>query len=216
MTTMPDTAASRARVVAAADQARRRLERDLHDGAQQRLVSAALTLGQAEAEARGTPAERLIANAREQLQEAVSELRDLARGIHPALLSDRGLAPALESLIARSPLPVELHATSRRFAPVAEAAIYFTVAEALTNVAKHARASRAVVRVDIEGDTLTAQVADDGIGGADDTVGSGLRGLTDRLEALGGALTVASPPGVGTTILARVPHRTRERIPAHR
>jgi signal transduction histidine kinase len=199
--------ASRARIVAAADEARRRLERDLHDGAQQQLVLAAVTLRQARAQARGTPAERPVVDALAQLQRALTELRDLARGLHPAVLSERGLAAALEGLIARSPVPVELRASHERVAPAAEAAIYFTVAEALTNVAKHAQASLARVQVDVQGGTLSAEVADDGVGGAAATRGSGLHGLTDRLDALGGTLTVDSPPGGGTIIRARVPSR---------
>ena len=199
--------ASRARIVAAADEARRRVERDLHDGAQQHLVSAALTLKQAEVRARGTPAEQAVAAALEQLQQALAELRDLARGIHPAVLSKRGLAAALEGLAARSPVPVVLRATHERGAPAAEAAIYFTVAEALTNVAKHAHATVARVHVDVRDGSLIAQVTDDGVGGAESTAGSGLRGLTDRLDALGGTLAVHSRPGGGTIIRARVPSR---------
>lgn len=197
--------ASRARIVAAADEARWRLERDLHDGAQQRLVSLALTLRRARVQARGTPAEQALAEALTQLQEALAELRDLARGIHPAVLSQRGLAAALEVLVARSSVPVEFRAPDERVAPAAEAAIYFTVAEALTNVAKHANATRARVQVDVRRGTLTAEVADDGVGGARVTASSGLRGLTDRLDALGGTLTVESPQGGGTIISARVP-----------
>jgi signal transduction histidine kinase len=165
--------ASRARIVAAADEARRRLERDLHDGAQQRLVLAAVTLKEAQARARGTPAEPLVAEASELLQQGLTELRDLARGIHPTALSERGLAAALEELAATSPVPVDVRVLEGRVAPAAEAAIYFTVAEALTNVAKHAHATLARVQVDVQGGTLTAQVADDGVGGA--RAGSRLR-----------------------------------------
>jgi signal transduction histidine kinase len=193
---------SRARIIAAADEARRRLERDLHDGAQQHLVSAALTLGQAQGHARGTPAEPLVTEALDQLRLALAELRDLARGLRPAVLSERGLAAALEALAGRSPVAVELRTPRERAAPAAEAAIYFTVAEALTNVAKHAQATRARVEVDFHGGVLTARVEDDGIGGAAATPGSGLDGLSDRLEALGGTLTVHSPSGGGTTISA--------------
>ena len=203
----PTAEASRAQIIAAADEARRRLERDLHDGAQQRLVSATLTLGQAKVQARGTPAELLITDALEQLQRALTELRDLARGIHPEVLSERGLAAALESLVARSPVPVELRVPRERAAPGAEAAIYFTVAEALTNIAKHAQASLARVQVDLERGELIAEVADDGVGGAAATPTSGLGGLTVRLEALGGTLTVDSPVGDGTSIRACVPPR---------
>jgi signal transduction histidine kinase len=192
-------------LVAAADEARRRLERDLHDGAQQQLVLAALTLTRAQAQARGTPAEQTVADALAHLQRAMTELRDLARGIHPVVLSERGLAAALEGLVARSPVPVELRVPHERLASAAEAAIYFTVAEALTNVAKHARATLAWVEIDIQDGSVTARIADDGIGGADVTAGSGLRGLTDRLDALDGTLAVESPPHGGTVIRASVP-----------
>ena len=197
--------ASRARLVAAADEARRRLERDLHDGAQQRFVLATVSLKRAAARARGTPAEPLVDEAVQQLQQGLAELRDLAHGIHPAVLSERGLAAALTGLAARSPLPVELRVTTQRATPPVEAAIYFTVAEALTNVAKHAHATRAGVTIDITDRTITADIADDGIGGASTTAGSGLRGLADRLHALGGTLAIDSPPGGPTTIRAQAP-----------
>jgi signal transduction histidine kinase len=193
------------RLVEAADEARRQLERDLHDGAQQRLVLASLTLKRAAAHARGTPAEPLVAEAIDQLQQGLAELRELARGIHPAVLSEHGLAPALAGLAARTPLPVELHVTQQRVHPVVEAAIYFTVAEALTNVAKHASATSATVEVDVQHGSLVAEIADDGVGGAHDAEGSGLRGLADRLDALGGTLTVESPRGRGTILRARAP-----------
>jgi signal transduction histidine kinase len=198
----PDAAP--ARLVAAADEARRRLERDLHDGAQQQLVLAAVTLAQAQAQVRGTPAERTVADALAQLNRAIAELRNLARGIHPAVLSERGLEAALEGLVARSPVPVELRVPHLRLAPVVEAAIYFTVAEALTNVAKHARATLARVEIEVNDGSVTALIADNGRGGADVTAGSGLRGLTDRLEALGGTLAIDSSPRRGTFIRASV------------
>jgi signal transduction histidine kinase len=204
---LPTTAeleASRARLVAAADEARRRLERDLHDGAQQHLVSAALTLKQAEARARGTAAEPLVADALEQLRRALTALRDLARGIHPSVLSERGLAAALQDLAARSPVPVELHVAGERVRPAVEAAIYFTVAEALTNVAKHAHATRVKVSVEVAGGELVAEIADDGIGGASLVSGSGLQGLADRLDAVDGTFAIDSPCGAGTRIRARV------------
>jgi signal transduction histidine kinase len=207
VTANADIQASGARIVAAADAARRRLERDLHDGAQQQLVSATVTLTRALAQARGTAAEGLVNDALDQLHRALAELRDLARGIHPAVLSERGLAAALADLATRSPVPVELEAPHERAAPAAEAAVYFTVAEALTNVAKHARATVAQVRVEMRGGMLTAVVADDGVGGANGTTGSGLRGLADRLEALGGQLAVENRSGGGTVIRARVPAR---------
>jgi signal transduction histidine kinase len=199
------------RLVEAADEVRRQIERDLHDGAQQRLVLASLTLRRAAAETRGTPAEALVAEAIDHLQQGLAELRDLARGIHPTVLSDHGLAPALRSLVARTPLPVELRVTAPRVQRVAETAIYFTVAEALTNVAKHASASCATVEVDVHDEALVAVISDDGVGGADQAGGSGLRGLAERLGALGGSVTVDSPLGDGTTVEARVPLRRSRR-----
>jgi signal transduction histidine kinase len=193
-----------ARIVAAADEARRRLERDLHDGAQQRLVIAALWLERATERTRGTAAEPLVTEASRQLREGLVELRNLAHGLHPTVLGERGLAAALESLVARTPVPVELHAPDGRATGAAEAAIYFTVAEALTNMAKHAQATRAHVTVAITEGTLTAEIADDGVGGAIES-GSGLRGLADRMQALGGTLTVHSPAQGGTLVRAAVP-----------
>jgi signal transduction histidine kinase len=197
--------ASRARIVAAADEARKRLERDLHDGAQQRFVLASLWLKRAVERARGTPVEPLVAEAYEQLQQGLAELRDLAHGIHPAVLSERGLGVALEGLAGRSPLPVELRVTRQRVAPAVETAIYFTVAEALTNVARHAQATHAAVTIEIEEGTLTALIDDDGVGGASTGRGTGLRGLADRLDALGGTLSIDSPRGGPTRIRACAP-----------
>jgi signal transduction histidine kinase len=194
-----------ARTIAVADETRRQLERDLHDGAQQHFVLASLTLRRASARARGTPAESLLAEACEQLQQGLAQLRDLAHGIHPAVLGSRGLAAALEGLAARSPLPVELRVTHDRVAPAVEAAIYFTVAEALTNVVKHAHATCARVMVDTAEGTVSAEIADDGIGGAGTSAGSGLRGLADRLDAIGGKLTVHSPRGGGTLVRVHAP-----------
>jgi signal transduction histidine kinase len=206
--------AARARTIAAADEARRQLERDLHDGAQQRFVLASLTLKRAAAGARGTPAEPLLAEALEQLRQGLAELRDLAHGLHPALLDSRGLAAALEDLAVRAPLPVELRVSRDRLAPAVEAAIYFTITEALTNVIKHAHATHARVAVDIAESTVAAEIADDGIGGADTAAGSGLRGLADRLDAIGGKLTITSPRGAGTLVRARAPRAlTREPHP---
>jgi signal transduction histidine kinase len=190
--------------LAAADEARRRLERDLHDGAQQRFVLASMWLGRAAERARGTPAEPFVARAREELLLGLAELRELAQGLLPAVLSERGLAVALESLARRSPLPVDLSVTRKRAAPAVETAIYFTVAEALTNVARHARATHASVAIDIGAGALTAEIADDGIGGASPRPGSGLSGLAERLEALGGTLSIDSPPGGPTCIRATV------------
>jgi PAS domain S-box-containing protein len=197
--------ASRARIVEAADEARRRLERDLHDGAQQSLVLAALTLRRAATHARGTDAEPLVSEASSRVQQGLAELRELARGIHPAVLSDHGLPAAIESLAARAPVPVDVRVTSERVAAALEVAIYFTVAEALTNVAKYARARSARVEIELRDGTLVAEVADDGVGGASAAGGSGLRGLADRLDALGGTLHVESPRGGGTTIRAEIP-----------
>ena len=208
MTSEARVRASRARLIEDADEARRRLERDLHDGAQQGLVLASLLLAEAQACVRGTPAEPLVDEAVAQLKHAMAELRDLAQGIHPAVLTDRGLAAALPDIVGRSPLPVTLRVTPRRVAAVAEAAIYFTVAEGLTNVAKHAQASCATVDVDVRDGVLIAEVADDGVGGASLAAGSGLRGLADRLDAVGGTLSIDSPPGGGTTLHAEVPAAT--------
>jgi signal transduction histidine kinase len=193
------------RLAEAADEARRQLERDLHDGAQQRLVLASLALGRAATETRGTAAEPLVAEAIDQLQQGLAELRELARGIHPAVLRRHGLAAALEGLAARAPLPVELRVMHHRAHPLLESAVYFTVAEALTNVAKHASATSVSVEVEIRDESLVAAISDDGVGGADAAHGSGLRGLADRLAALSGTLAVESPSGEGTTILARIP-----------
>jgi PAS domain S-box-containing protein len=197
--------ASRVRIVQAADAARKRIERDLHDGAQQRLVLLSLTLRRAQALARDTPAEPIVEEATDQLRQGLAELRDLAHGIHPAVLSEHGLAAALEGLVARCTVPVELRVSRERVAPDVEAAIYFTVAEALTNVAKYAQATLAHVRVEMDDGAIVAEVADDGVGGASTAAGSGLRGLADRLDALDGTLSVQSPAGEGTTIRARVP-----------
>lgn len=199
---------ARARIIEAADAERRRLERDLHDGAQQRLVALALTLGVAEAKLKKDPAAvgPLIASAREEAQMAVQELRELARGLHPALLSDRGLGPALDSLAGRAPVPVTVTGVPEdRLPPPVEAAAYFVTAESLTNVAKYANASAARVRLGVEQGVLRLDVTDDGDGGADLMGGTGLRGLRDRVEALDGQLSVLSPPGAGTTVIAEIP-----------
>jgi signal transduction histidine kinase len=203
-----DLAASRVRLVAAADQARRRIERDLHDGTQQRLVSLALDIRTAEAGLGGDQAElqaQLDAIA-EGLAAALDDLREISRGIHPAILSEGGLAPALGALARRSAVPVELTTsiTGRR-APAVEIATYYVVAEALTNVAKHAEASLVQVEVAERDDRLVLSIRDDGIGGADPAAGTGLIGLTDRIEALGGRMSVTSPPGQGTTLRVELP-----------
>jgi signal transduction histidine kinase len=195
------------RLVAAADRERRRLERDLHDGPQQRLVSLSVRLRLlASRLAPGSEAERLLADARTELAVSLQELRNLARGIHPAILSDRGLPAALEALTARAPLPVELVVEPGGRAPEpVEVAAYYHVSEALTNILKHSDATSASVSVTRHGPRLVVAVADDGTGGADRVTGSGLRGLTDRIEALGGRLELSSPPGAGTTLRAEIP-----------
>jgi signal transduction histidine kinase len=199
--------ASRIRIVEAGDAARRRLERDLHDGAQQHLVALALDLQLIRARVKdddGTT--RLVEGSIGKLTTALAELRELARGIHPAILSDRGLEPAIEVLATRTPLPVEVEVdVPEDLPPGVEAAAYFVVAEALTNVVKYAGATHATVRVQRVDDRLTVTVTDDGVGGADPSGGSGLRGLTDRLAALDGALEVSSPLGGGTTLMGTIP-----------
>jgi PAS domain S-box-containing protein len=204
--------ASRARIVEAGDAERRRLERNLHDGAQQRLVSLALTLRLARARADEDPAaaSALLAGAGDELDEALKELRELAHGLHPALLAERGLGPALEALAARASFPVELSVgIEERLPEPVEAAAYYLASEALANAAKHADPSSATVRVRLDGDAVVVEIADDGAGGADVTGGSGLRGLIDRIEALGGTLAIESPPGRGTRLLARLPAARR-------
>jgi signal transduction histidine kinase len=200
--------ASRARIVESADAARRRIERDLHDGAQQQLVAVSLTLGMARSRVERDPraAAELLDGAAADLEAAIRDLRELARGIHPAVLSDRGLGPALEALASRIPLPVELAALpDGRLPEPIEAAAYFVVAEAITNVARYADATHAEVEVSRDGDRVVVRVADDGVGGADPSAGSGLRGLADRVAALDGRLEVSSPPGGGTTVRAVLP-----------
>jgi signal transduction histidine kinase len=201
-------AASRARIVEAGDSERRRLERNLHDGAQQRLVSLALDLRMIAATLEKDPgtARKVVAAAQDQLAQGLDELRELARGIHPAVLTDRGLGPALEALANRAPVPVELsELPEERLSSPVEAAAYYVVAEAVTNVAKYARASHVTVSVRRANGHATVTVADDGIGGADASRGTGLRGLADRIEALDGRLDVESPATRGTRIVAKIP-----------
>jgi signal transduction histidine kinase len=199
--------ASRARLVEAGDTERRRLERNLHDGAQSRLVALALNLRLARAGFdEGSPAAALVDASIDEVRESLDELRELARGIHPALLSDRGLEPAVRSLVARAPLPVELVGTAGERLPAAvETAAYFVISEALTNIAKYARAGHATVRIERVDSRLLVEVSDDGVGGADATAGSGLAGLSDRVAALDGMLDVVSPPGAGTRLRAQLP-----------
>jgi signal transduction histidine kinase len=190
--------------VEAGDAERRRLERDLHDGAQSRLVALALLLTSARRRADGELAE-LLDRAREELDTSLEELRELARGIHPAVLTDRGLEPALAALTSRAPLPVTLDVESERLPGAVESAAYFVVSEALTNVAKYAQATEATVAVRRVNGRVTVDVTDDGVGGADAAGGSGLRGLADRLAALDGRLELDSPAGRGTRLHAEIP-----------
>jgi PAS domain S-box-containing protein len=194
---------SRARLVEVADGERKRIQRNLHDGAQQRLTSVLLYLGRIRASA--DVHDPLLDTAIDELAAALDEIRELARGLHPAVLSERGLGAALEALVMRLPLPVTLAALlDRRLSEPVEAAAYYVVAEALANVHKHARAAHVAVRAAIDGEHLEVSVADDGAGGAD-ADGHGLRGLADRVEAFGGRLTVDSPTGGGTRLRARIP-----------
>jgi signal transduction histidine kinase len=199
---------SRARIVEAGYAERKRVERDLHDGAQQRLVALALELQLVRAKLESDPAAaaQLLEGAADELTGATQELRELARGLHPPLLADRGLVPALEALASRAPVPVAVEAENGERAPEAvEAAAYFVVSEALTNVARHAHAERVVVRVARRTGQLCVEVEDDGNGRADLGGGSGLRGLADRVGALDGSLEVDGRPGRGTTIRATLP-----------
>jgi PAS domain S-box-containing protein len=200
--------ASRARIVEAADDARRRLERDLHDGAQQRLVELALNLRMARDQLDSAPASarELLGLAIENLAQVTSELREFARGVHPVALTEGGLEAALPGLVRRATVPVQLEAVPPGRLPGAvEAAAYFVVSEALTNVARYSQAKRAGVRVALDEGALIIRVEDDGVGGADPAAGSGLRGLTDRLAALEGRLDVSSPPGGPTVLTAEIP-----------
>lgn len=200
--------ASRARIIAASDRARRQLERDLHDGAQQRFVTATMTVGMAEHKLNGHDPELalLLAEVRAELDAGLKELRELARGIHPALLADRGLDAALEVLATRASLEVVIEGElGERLDPSVELALYFTAAEALTNAAKHAGCEEVVIRVETAAGEVRLQVIDDGCGGADGVGGTGLRGLADRLGALDGTLDVVSPHGMGTMLTATVP-----------
>jgi signal transduction histidine kinase len=200
--------ASRARVVATADETRRRIERDLHDGTQQQLVSLALEL-RAAAAAVPTELDELAARlsrTAKGLADVVENVREISQGIHPAMLSEGGLGPALRTLARRSTVPVELDVrTDRRLPGPVEVAAYYVVSEALTNAAKHASAS--VVHVDLEAEDSMVQltIRDDGVGGADPGRGSGLIGLRDRIEALGGKIEVASPTGSGTSLFVKIP-----------
>jgi signal transduction histidine kinase len=203
---------ARARILAAADAERRRIERDLHDGAQQRLVALSLNLKLAKAKLPADPqaAEALLAEAATEADSAVKELRELARGIHPALLSERGLPAAVDALAARAPIPVTVRGMpDHRLPPEVETALYYVTAEALTNVAKYARASEVTVDVAEQPGEVCLEVHDDGVGGANLDTGSGLRGLRDRVEALDGRLEIRSPASRGTLVAATIPVRGR-------
>jgi signal transduction histidine kinase len=200
---LEEVRASRARIVEAGDAERRRIERDLHDGAQQRLVALAMRLDQARGTSSG--AEEVIDATTAELLAAIREVRDLARGLHPTILTERGLAAAVEVLVERAPIPVRAAIHEGRLPAEVEAAAYFVIAEALTNAARHAQASAISVEAIMEGDELRVAVSDDGHGGADPTAGSGLQGLADRIAAVGGSLSVDSSPESGTTIRASIP-----------
>ncbi|MFJ9440410.1 histidine kinase [Kitasatospora sp. NPDC101235] len=203
-----EIAESRAGLVDAVDAERRRIERDLHDGAQQRLTSLAMNLGLARRTLKDVPPEvmQVIVDAHEEAQAAIDELRDLVRGLHPAVLEDRGLDAALSGVAARAPLPVRLEVDlSEQVAPTVEAVAYFTVSEALTNVAKHARANRVDLSVRTAGGRLSLVISDDGVGGADPSRGTGLTGLRKRAASVDGTLSVLSPLGGPTTITVELP-----------
>ena len=202
-----EVARSRARLVDAFELERRRIERDLHDGAQQRLVALSMTLGLARLDlTAGSPAADQVARAHEQTKEALAELRELIRGVHPQVLSDRGLHAAIEDVASRSPVPVDVDlALPGRLPAAAEQTAYFVVTEALANVAKHSRAGRARVKGSHGGDRLVVEIHDDGTGGADPARGTGLVGLADRVAAIDGRLLLSSPAGGPTLIRAEIP-----------
>ena len=200
--------AARVRILAAQDATRREIERDLHDGAQQQLVTLALTLRMIKSTLASNPgaASILVDEAIADLAEATAELRELARGIHPTVLTEKGLRAAVEVLAARTPVSVRVDCSiSKRLPTAIEVAAYYAVAEALTNVARYANAGEATVRLSRRGEWLFVEISDDGAGGADPATGTGLRGLNDRIEALDGALTITSPPGQGTHLHVKLP-----------
>jgi signal transduction histidine kinase len=210
--TRAELTASRVRIVAAADETRRRIERDLHDGTQQRLVSVALELRTAEATVPPGASElkARLAGAAEGLAGAVEDLQEISRGIHPAILSKGGLMPALKGLARRSSVPVELEVGAiERLPQELETAAYYVASEALANAAKHARASVVEVQLAVRDGRLHVSIRDDGVGGADPSGGSGLIGLIDRVEALGGTIAVTSPPGQGTAMVLELPVELR-------
>jgi len=199
--------ASRARIVRASDVERQRIERNLHDGAQQRLLALSFALRLAESRAGGdAELTAALGEAAQQLKEALAELRELAQGLHPAILTRSGLAAAVRAAARRASVPAEVaEVPGERFGSDVEAAAYYVVSEALANAGKHAAATGARVSIARSGGVLRVQVADDGVGGADPAAGSGLTGLADRVAALGGTLCVTSPPGAGTVVTAELP-----------
>jgi signal transduction histidine kinase len=198
--------ASRLRLVEAAEAERLRVQRNLHDGAQQRLVVLLLELRRVDAQTRGSDAEPMVKHAIEEAEAAIDDLRHLARGLHPPMLLERGLAAALRASAGRVAMPVELELDlERRLPPAVEAAAYYVCAEAVTNAVKHAQASTITLGIEDTGKTLRVNVRDDGVGGICDTDGTGLRGLRDRVEALDGIFEVESPPGQGTRVVAMFP-----------
>jgi signal transduction histidine kinase len=202
---LAEVRASRGRIVAAADAERRRIERNLHDGAQQRLVTLSVALG-LEASRADKATAGLLSRAQDEVEQAIGELRELARGIHPTLLRDEGLMAAVEALARRAPLPVTVRSSARdRLPDAVELAAYFVVSEALTNVVKHASATQASVLLEREPTTLRVTVTDDGVGGAHITPESGLAGLRDRLDALDATLSISSEAGRGTTVCTLFP-----------
>jgi len=205
---LTEVRASRRRIVVAADEARYQVERDLHDGAQQRLVALGLSLELIAHELDGNASPSVSARlteARTDARTAISELRNLSRGLHPVVLTEAGLGPAIDSLTDRSPVPVAVSVVDGRWSEAIERAVYYVVSESLANIAKHSEASTASVTVSCEEDLVRVQVADDGVGGAETTAGTGLLGITDRVEAIGGHLDVISPAGAGTTVIAVLP-----------
>jgi signal transduction histidine kinase len=202
-----DLSASRARLVKAGDVQRRKLERNLHDGAQQRLVSLALTIRLARRQLETNP-EAVAASlegAANELDLALAELRELARGLHPAALTEQGLGPAITAAVQKLPIEVHISVPDARLAENIEATVYYIVLEALTNVARHAEATQATVTIQLDDDVLRFEITDDGRGGADPASGTGILGLRDRAEAVGGTLFVISPPGKGTLVTAQLP-----------
>lgn len=206
-----DLEASRRRILQAGDQARQRLERRLHDGAERRLAELQETLNRCRSSATGQQTRDMVARGEDQLRQAVDELRQLAQGLHPRALSEHGLAGALALLADGSPVPVEITVAAAPLAAQVEAAAYFVCSEGLENVAKYAAASRAAISVTPGADTIVVVVSDDGVGGADPRPGSGLTGLADRVETLGGTFRVQSTPGRGTRLAAEIPLGGQER-----